>query len=217
MMLPAFPLGTAYLPGEAVSLRIFEERYKMMVADLPRYENQFVTVLIASGSEVGGADKRFETGVVVDVENITPDEIGYALLGVARDVVTITAWNEVDAYSKAECSAHRLTASSTAQAASQLSELQRSFLQFLELAQSLGVVRNDITMELDLIRSLQPSDDLSETIDTTWSLLRMIPCDPISKYHMLRCRTLEDLALQGVEALQHLGDILRFRYGDTGG
>lgn len=55
-MIPLFPLGTVLFPGAPLSLHIFEERYRTMVADLleaPENERRFGVIAIRSGREVG--------------------------------------------------------------------------------------------------------------------------------------------------------------------
>jgi uncharacterized protein len=54
-LLPLFPLGTVLFPGMILPLRVFEERYRLMVADLlerpePR---EFGVIAIRKGREVG--------------------------------------------------------------------------------------------------------------------------------------------------------------------
>jgi Lon protease-like protein len=62
-LLPLFPLGTVLFPGMILPLRVFEERYKQMVADLlgkPEPAREFAVIAIRKGHEVG-ADNARET------------------------------------------------------------------------------------------------------------------------------------------------------------
>src|SRR4051812_13211508 len=55
-LIPLFPLGTVLLPGAPLPLRIFEERYRRLMADLlalPPAERHFGVVAIRQGREVG--------------------------------------------------------------------------------------------------------------------------------------------------------------------
>ncbi len=55
-LLPLFPLGTVLFPGMALSLLVFEDRYRQLVADLlvrPEQERTFGVVAIRDGYEVG--------------------------------------------------------------------------------------------------------------------------------------------------------------------
>jgi uncharacterized protein len=54
-LLPLFPLGTVLFPGMTLPLRVFEERYRQMVADLlakPEAAREFGVVAIRKGREV---------------------------------------------------------------------------------------------------------------------------------------------------------------------
>jgi Lon protease-like protein len=67
---PLFPLGLVLLPGEAVPLHIFEERYKLMIGECLEEESEFGIVWLADDGlrEVGCAAEirqvleRFEDG-----------------------------------------------------------------------------------------------------------------------------------------------------------
>jgi len=79
-LLPLFPLGTVLFPGMILPLRVFEERYRLMVADLlerpePR---QFGVVAIRKGQEVGteGVHELYDIGCVATVREVTPHEDG---------------------------------------------------------------------------------------------------------------------------------------------
>ena len=61
--LPMFPLGSVLFPFMPLRLRVFEERYLMMLAELLKTESaQFGVVLIERGREVGGGEQRFGGG-----------------------------------------------------------------------------------------------------------------------------------------------------------
>ena len=53
--LPLFPLNVVLYPGMALPLRIFEERYKLMMQKWHRDRQDLRGVLIKSGKEVGGS------------------------------------------------------------------------------------------------------------------------------------------------------------------
>jgi uncharacterized protein len=53
-LLPLFPLNSVLFPGMPLSLRIFEERYKLMIGECIEAQHPFGVVLIQSGSEVQG-------------------------------------------------------------------------------------------------------------------------------------------------------------------
>lgn len=57
-----FPLGSVLLPGMAMPLRVFEERYLALVESVASTGRPFGVVLIERGFEVGGGDGRFAVG-----------------------------------------------------------------------------------------------------------------------------------------------------------
>jgi Lon protease-like protein len=75
-VLPIFPLGTVLLPGLALPLHIFEDRYRRLVADLlelPEKElRQFGVVAIRQGREVGehAATSLHEVGCTAVVQQV---------------------------------------------------------------------------------------------------------------------------------------------------
>jgi Lon protease-like protein len=79
-LLPLFPLSTVLFPGMRLPLHIFEERYRLLVAQLraqpePR---RFGVIAIRKGREVGapGVAALHEVGCVADVREITPHPDG---------------------------------------------------------------------------------------------------------------------------------------------
>lgn len=61
--LPIFPLNTVLLPGAAIQLHIFEERYRLMIGRCLEQRSPFGVVLIRSGSEVSPDDPWFRQQV----------------------------------------------------------------------------------------------------------------------------------------------------------
>jgi Lon protease-like protein len=79
-LLPLFPLSTVLFPGMRLPLHIFEERYRLLVADLraqpePR---RFGVIAIRKGREVGaeGVTALHEVGCVATVREIAPHPDG---------------------------------------------------------------------------------------------------------------------------------------------
>ncbi|HEY6789464.1 MAG TPA: LON peptidase substrate-binding domain-containing protein [Trebonia sp.] len=79
-LLPLFPLGTVLFPGMILPLRVFEERYRLMVADLlerpePR---EFGVIAIRKGREVGAdaVPELYDIGCVATVREVTPHPDG---------------------------------------------------------------------------------------------------------------------------------------------
>ena len=67
--LPIFPLNTVLFPGYELALRIFEQRYKTMLADCLNLDGRFVIALISDGVEVGGDAIPREIATVARIKN----------------------------------------------------------------------------------------------------------------------------------------------------
>ena len=119
-----FPLSAVLLPGGVISLRVFEDRYVRMLADIsegnvaePAEANTsdpnsfgprafgpkaFGTVLIERGSEVGGGDVRSTVGTMAHIVDQQPTPTGgYILLAVGRRRIRVREWLPDDPYPRA--------------------------------------------------------------------------------------------------------------------
>lgn len=85
--LPLFPLKTVLLPGNKLSLKIFEPRYVDMIAQCMREGSHFGVILIYKGDEVS-ADAEFysigTTALIDDWQDRTDGLLGITALGVKR-------------------------------------------------------------------------------------------------------------------------------------
>ena len=90
---PMFPLGTVLFPHGVLPLRVFEPRYRAMVAYCLDHDARFGVVLIERGSEVGGGDTRFQVGTVAQIVQAarTPDG-RFALATVGTERIDILEW-----------------------------------------------------------------------------------------------------------------------------
>ncbi len=68
--LPLFPLNTVLFPGASLPLRIFEDRYKLMLRDCLRADSVFGVVLIREGPEVGGPAVPHDTGTAAEIVQV---------------------------------------------------------------------------------------------------------------------------------------------------
>ncbi len=103
MELPMFPLEWVLLPGEELSLRIFELRYTVLVGDLMRSgDPRFGVVLIARGREVGGGEQRNDVGTMAAITHCS--ELGggrYALRCLTGERIRVREWLPDDPYPRA--------------------------------------------------------------------------------------------------------------------
>ena len=80
-----FPLGSVLLPGGLLPLHVFEPRYRDMIRDCLRSDDEpeFGQVLITHGWETGGGDDRALVGTVarmMQVENGIPLPAGETVM-----------------------------------------------------------------------------------------------------------------------------------------
>jgi Lon protease-like protein len=105
--LPLFPLGTVLLPGSPLPLRIFEPRYRELVADLlalPESDRSFGVVAIREGHEVGSASARalYDIGCLAFVTDITESADGtFEVTSVGTTRFRVTSLDEERPYLRA--------------------------------------------------------------------------------------------------------------------
>ncbi len=89
--LPLFPLGSVLFPGLVLPLRVFEPRYRELVADLlalPEPERRFGVVAIREGREVGvdGVAALYGVGCAAELRRVEPAADGtYEIVTVGTD------------------------------------------------------------------------------------------------------------------------------------
>lgn len=98
-----FPLGTVLFPHVGIPLRVFEERYRKMTQVCLATDNEFGTVLIAQGSEVGGGDDRFDLGTIARIVRAEVDPDGQArLVAVGTQRFRVLRWVDGAVYPQAD-------------------------------------------------------------------------------------------------------------------
>lgn len=74
--LSLFPLGAVLFPGMVLPLRIFEERYKLMMKRCLEGDRSFGVALIKSGREVGAPAVPYDIGTLARIIDVTPQPGG---------------------------------------------------------------------------------------------------------------------------------------------
>lgn len=225
MKTPMFPLGSAFLPGEPVPLRVFESRYIAMARDLLAADTdlmRFGTVLISRGSEVGGSDERRSYGVHVVVDRMSAtEETGYAILGIATEVIRVDEWLEDDPYPRARVSViDDKCASSIASLASRTAvAAQRARLVIQQICEVEGVVVDDGWND-PLARTAAGqwiSDATEDSLRTAvWLVARSLPVGAEDRFGFLSAPTVDERVRRVEEAIAHIAEIAAFRQGGTG-
>jgi Lon protease-like protein len=86
-LIPLFPLNTVLLPGVALPLHIFEERYKAMVSRCVLGGGRFGVVLISAGQEVGGPAVPYGVGTtarIVEIDKLDNGRLNLVCVGERR-------------------------------------------------------------------------------------------------------------------------------------
>lgn len=102
-VLPMFPLQRVLLPGEELTLRLFEPRYLTLLDDCLAGNRQFGVVLIERGSEVGGGDVRTAIGTTAQIvvhRELADGSIAIACRGTQR--FRVVDWLPDDPYPRAD-------------------------------------------------------------------------------------------------------------------
>ncbi len=97
-----FPLGSVLFPHMPVLLRVFEDRYLIMLSRILKTEpSEFGIVLIERGQEVGGGEHRFGIGTIAQIAQLetTDDAVGLVAQGGGR--IEVVEWLADDPYPRA--------------------------------------------------------------------------------------------------------------------
>jgi Lon protease-like protein len=171
---PMFPLGMTLLPGEPLSLQVFEPRYRAMVADCtsPDGDNTFGVVLIARGHEVGGGEERVDVGTLALIEEFSVRPDGrYHLSCVGTDRFRVRSWQADDPYPKAD-----IELWPTQDIDSQTLDLGPVVRRLESLAETLLRIRG-IGVEDRLVEPLQSDEPVETKIFDTAVRLGLGPAD----------------------------------------
>jgi uncharacterized protein len=98
-----FPLNSVLFPYMPLRLRVFEERYVMMLADLLQREDaRFGVVLIERGREVGGGEQCFSVGTIAEITQLGAQEGFVGLVAQGSRRFEVTQWLEDAPHPRAE-------------------------------------------------------------------------------------------------------------------
>lgn len=102
-ILPMFPLGSVLFPHMPLRLRVFEQRYLVMLSELVQTEcATFGVVLIERGQEVGGGEHRFDLGTLAEITTLGTQDGLIGLLAEGRSRFVVDAWLPDDPHPRAE-------------------------------------------------------------------------------------------------------------------
>ena len=100
---PMFPLGSVLFPYMPLPLRLFEQRYLMMLGQLlERSEPEFGVVLIERGPEVGGGEQRFDIGTMAVIIEVRAQAGFVAVAAQGATRFRVERWLDDDPYPRAD-------------------------------------------------------------------------------------------------------------------
>ena len=197
--LPMFPLGSVLFPHMPLALRVFEERYVVMLSRILVDEpSEFGVVLIERGQEVGGGEHRFGFGTVAEIVQLEAKEGYIALVAQGGRRVEVVEWQGDDPYPRARIR--------------ELDELEWSDDMLPLLAQAEHEVRRTLALASEFADlPWSPTVEISEDpVEAAWQLAAISPLGPLDQVTLLRATSMKQLLLLlfklTVDAAESLGD-----------
>ena len=181
-VLAMFPLGTVLFPYMPLRLRVFEERYLIMLSDLVKAnDTRFGVVLIERGHEVGGGEQRFGIGTVAEMLHVTADEGFVHLTAQGGPRLEVISWLDDAPHPRAEV--HELP-----------ELIWDDGLEPLR-HEADRLVRRTLAMASEFTENVWPAAiELSEDpIEASWQLAGIAPLNAIDQLMLLRSTTANDL------------------------
>lgn len=212
---PVFPLGTAFLPGDTVGLTLFEPRYLEMITHVLVGDGRFTSVLISEGSEVGGADRRFDHGVVVEIVDAVDLPGRILVKGSALGTWRALEWLEDDPFPRARGVAldePAVEGRDRFDIASSLSLLAQSIVSIRSMLSADDVSARDIGL-LDVAGGRWWDEDVpsARLWRAYWTLARSIPCGALDRHSFLLEGDLAERVRRIKNVTEHVSEIIRFR------
>ena len=170
-----FPLGTVLLPSTAISLHIFEPRYRALARHCVDGDGRLGIVLIERGSEVGGGDVRFDVatrGRIADAVEL--DDGRWVMAVVGEDRVRVRQWLPDDPYPRAEVVVCEEDPLAGPDAIAGRDELEALLRRVLALKAELGEPVGDVTVALS-----------PDPVVATWQAVGLAPLGPMDAQRVL--------------------------------
>ena len=172
--LAMFPLNSVLFPYMPLRLRVFEQRYLIMLAELLRSEDaRFGVVLIERGREVGGGEKCFSVGTIAEITQLGAQEGFVGLVAQGSRRFEVTEWLDDAPHPRAEVS--------------EIAELEwdDSLWQLRDDTEQL--VRRTLAVASEFAENVWPADiELSANpVVAAWQLAAVSPLDALDQLALL--------------------------------
>jgi Lon protease-like protein len=189
-VLAMFPLGSVLFPHMPLRLRVFEERYLVMLSELVKTnDTRFGVVLIERGHEVGGGEQRFGIGTIAEMLQVTADQGFVNLMAHGGSRLEVLSWLEDAPHPQAEVR--------------ELPELTwDDDLEPLR-QQADRLVRRTLAVASEFAENVWPAAiELSaDPIEASWQLAGIAPLNAIDQLTLLRSTSANDLLTKLIRLL----------------
>jgi len=206
--LPLFPLGSVLFPHMPVQLRVFEQRYMVMLSEILDVEpSEFGVVLIERGQEVGGGEQRFSVGTIARIAELEGAEGFVALVAEGANRFVVEEWLDDAPYPRARV--RELPAFAWDE---ELEPLRERAEKLVRRALALASEFADQQWAADVSLSDDP-------LESAWQLAAISPLGPLDQVALLRVESLKELLdlvielTEGVDAT--FGSLLEADDGDV--
>jgi len=206
--LPLFPLGSVLFPHMPVQLRVFEQRYMVMLSEILDVEpSEFGVVLIERGQEVGGGEQRFSVGTIARIAELEGAEGFVALVAEGASRFVVEEWLDDAPYPRARV--RELPAFAWEE---ELEPLRERAEKLVRRALALASEFADQQWAADVSLSDDP-------LESSWQLAAISPLGPLDQVALLRVESLKELLdlvielTEGVDAT--FGSLLEADDGDV--
>jgi Lon protease-like protein len=162
-----FPLNTVLFPGAALSLHIFEPRYRQMIAECLDANEAFGVVLIRDGDEAGDPDVQpHDIGTTAEIAEVTPLPSGrYHIISNGGRRFRISAIVSREPYLLCEVE-YLDDAPSDAEALERIrAELTPEFREYLKLIVAFSGVQADVDVPDDPVHASYVIGDALQVAD----------------------------------------------------
>jgi Lon protease-like protein len=181
-----FPLNSVLFPYMPLRLRVFEERYLIMLAELLRSEDaRFGVVLIERGREVGGGEKRFSVGTIAEITQLGAQEGVVGLIAQGTRRFEVTEWLDDAPHPRAEVS--------------EIAELEWNNDWWRLREETEQLVRRILSVASEFAENVWPADvELSANpVAAAWQLAAISPLNALDQLALLSSTSFAEL-LAGV-------------------
>jgi Lon protease-like protein len=192
-IMPMFPLSSVLFPYMPLRLRVFEERYLIMLAELLKNEDaQFGVVLIERGWEVGGGEQRFDLGTIAEITQLGAQEGFVGLVAQGGRRFDVTQWLKDAPHPRAEIS--------------EIADLEWDIGLWRLREETEQLVRRTLAVASEFAGNVWPADiELSsDPAAAAWQLAAIAPLNALDQVKLLRAGSFEELLSRVSELTQEV-------------